>query len=343
LVVQALRANYPDGVAPQSAAIGVDIGGTSTKAAIVDRDGKMLARVHHPTDPSAGTKTVIAVVDELLTRAGEVGASIEAIGVGAAGFIDAPSGSVTFAPNLSYDDPHIALALYGRTELPVIVDNDANAAAWGERVFGNAGGADDMVLLMLGTGIGSGIVANGRLVRGHTGAGAEFGHVVIDPEGPHCKCGLRGCLEQFASGRAIARMAREAVRRDPSSSILDFAGSIDDITGEHVGKAARERDEAARDVLRRAGGYLGIGLSNIANLFDPAVIVLGGGLVAAGEPYLGAARDRMFAMTTAQRRRPMRLDVTTLGNAVGIIGAAALAFDEAFEPDARPRIGREGR
>jgi glucokinase len=316
----------------QSAAIGVDVGGTGTKAGIVNRDGEILLRVSRPTDPSAGTKGIIGVVEELLARAGDSGAAIDAIGVGAAGFIHAPSGSVTFAPNLTYDDPHIALALFGRTGLPVIVDNDANAAAWGERRFGTARGATDMVLLTVGTGIGSGIVANGHLVRGHTGAGAEFGHVVIDPEGPHCNCGLRGCLEQFASGRAIARIARDAVGTDQASSILDFSGSIDDITAEHVGKAARERDETARSVLRRAGNYLGIGLSNIANLFDPEVIVLGGGVVAAGEPYLGPARDRLFAMTTAQRRRPMRLDVTTLGTTAGIVGAAALAFDEAFQP-----------
>lgn len=339
MVVREPRGNYSGGMARQSAAIGVDVGGTRAKAGIVTRDGRVLASVYRPTDRSAGTKTIIEVVEELLARAGDVGVATEAIGVGAAGFIHAPSGSVTFAPNLTYDDPQIAVALYARTGLPVIVDNDANAAAWGERAFGADGHADDMVLLMLGTGIGSGIVANGRLVRGHTGAGAEFGHVVIDPHGPLCKCGLRGCLEQFASGQAIARMGREAVRRDPSSSILAFAGTVDEITAEHVGKAARELDEGAREVLRTAGGYLGIGLSNIANLFDPAMIVLGGGVITAGEPYMGAARDRLFAMTTAQRRRPMRLDVTTLGNTVGIVGAAALAFDEAFTPASPAREG----
>jgi glucokinase len=323
------------------AAIGVDVGGTNSKGAIVVRDGRIIDRVEIPTDPTAGTKGILAVVEELLRRAPDLNADAKCIGVGVAGFVHAPTGSVTFAPNLVYDDPQIALAVHARTDLPVVVDNDANAAAWGERTFGAARGCDDIVLLTLGTGIGSGIIAGGRLVRGHTGAGAEFGHVVIDPDGPQCKCGLRGCFEQFASGEAIERMAKEAVRAAPDSSILAFATSLEAIQGEHVARAARERDAVALGVLRTAGIYLGIGLSNIANIFDPETIVLGGSVVEAGEAYLGPARDQLFAMTTAQRRRPMRLDVTLLGNDAGILGAAALAFDQATVPETRPRAGGE--
>jgi glucokinase len=319
-------------MASERAAIGIDAGGTTTKAAIVLRDGRMLDRVERPTDPTAGTKGILAVAEELLAGTSESHADVKCIGVGAAGFIYAPTGSVTFAPNLVYDDPQIALAVHARTQLPVIVENDANAAAWGERAFGVARGCDDMVLLTLGTGIGSGIVAGGRLIRGHTGAGAEFGHVVIDPDGPACRCGLRGCLEQFSSGEAIEKRAKEAVREHPDSSILSFAGSAETIGGQHVAMAAHERDEVALDILRTAGIYLGIALSNLANLFDPQTIVLGGSVVRAGEPYLGPARDQLFAMTTAQRRRPMRLDVTKLGNDAGILGAAALAFDQAIIP-----------
>jgi glucokinase len=316
----------------ERAAIGIDVGGTNTKGAVVLRDARMVDRVELATDPTAGTKGILAVVEELLRRAPDAGTDVKCIGVGAAGFIHAPTGSVTFAPNLTYDDPQIALAVHSRTDLPVIVDNDANAAAWGERAFGSARGCDDMVLLTLGTGIGSGFIADGRLVRGHTGAGAEFGHVVIDPDGPQCRCGLRGCLEQFASGEAIEKMAKRSVRKNPDSSILSFAGSADQIEGKHVALAARERDTVALEVLRVAGVYLGIGLSNLVNLFDPETIVLGGSVVHAGEAYLGPARDQLFAMTTAQRRRPMRLDVTSLANDAGILGAAALAFDQAKVP-----------
>ena len=312
-------------------AIGVDVGGTGTKAGLVSDSGEVLLRVERPTDNAAGTKGVIEVVEELLELSPSGDAPV-AIGVGAAGFIDVSSGSVTFAPNLTYDDPNIADAVGARTNLPVIVDNDANAAAWGERAFGAARGLDHVVLLTIGTGIGGGFVVGGRLLRGSTGAGAEFGHTIVDPGGPECPCGLRGCIEQFASGGAIARAAQRAARENPSSTLVAFAGSVEAITAKHVGHAAREYDELALAIMQDAGRWLGIGLSNIANLFDPQTIVLGGGVVKSGESFLGVARDTLVAMTAAQRRRPMRLDVTTLGRDAGIIGAAALAMDEAAGP-----------
>jgi glucokinase len=316
----------------KTSVIAIDVGGTGTKGAIVDRDGDILLRVERRTDPSAGTKSILTAVEELLQRAAEVNAVVESVGIGAAGFIDARSGSVTFAPNLVYDDPHVAAAVYAQVGLPVIVDNDANAAAWGERAFGTAVGSDNVVMLTLGTGIGSGIIVDGRLVRGHTGAGAELGHTVVNSDGPLCNCGLKGCLEQFASGQAIARMGMQAAQENPDSSIIAFSGSLDGITAEHVAKAARQLDEPAREVMRDAGRYLGIGMSNIANLFDPEIIVLTGGVLRAGEPFLGPARDTLVAMTDAQRRRPLRLDKSSLDRDTGILGAAALAFDEATIP-----------
>jgi glucokinase len=310
-------------------AIGVDVGGTSTKAALVTDTGEVLLRVERATDRSAGTKGIIEVIDELIGLAPDVEVNPSAVGVGAAGFIDATTGSVTFAPNLTYDDPHVADAVRARIGLPVVVDNDANAAAWGERTFGAARGLDHVVLLTLGTGIGSGFVIGGRLLRGSTGAGAEFGHTIVDPEGPECPCGLRGCIEQFASGGAIGRAARRAAEGNPTTTMIAMAGSVEAITAEHAAKAAREYDELALSIMREAGRWLGVGLSNIANLFDPQSIVLGGGVVKAGEAFLGVARDKLVAMTGAQRRRPMRLDVTVLGSDAGIVGAAALAFHEA--------------
>jgi glucokinase len=233
---------------------------------------------------------------------------------------------VTFSPNLVYDDPEIAAAVEARTGLPAFVDNDANAAAWGEFRLGSAKGAANLAFLTLGTGIGSGFVVDGRLLRGSTGAGAELGHIVIDPDGPQCPCGLRGCLEPMASGSGIARMAAEAIEADPSSGIASFVeGSSPD--ARDVSRAARELDETARAILRRAGTALGVGLSNVVNLFDPQVIVLGGGLSKAGEPYLGPARDRLAAMLSAQRRRPVRLDVSELGNTAGFLGAALLGME----------------
>lgn len=314
----------------ERAAIGVDVGGTGTKAAIVTRDGRILGRLERPTDPNAGTKGVISIAEDLLEKSSELDVKIEAVGIGAAGFVDASSGSITFAPNLVYDDPHVAEAVAARVGLPVALDNDANAAAWGERSYGSAQGSDHVAYLGLGTGIGSGFIVDGRLIRGFTGAGAEMGHIVIDPDGPICNCGLRGCLEQYASGTAIARMATEAVKDDPHSSILHFAESPDAIDAHDVARAARQLDETARAILRRAGRGLAVGLSNVANLFDPEVIVLGGSVAKSGEPFLGPARDEFVRMTGAQRRRPMRIDITTLEGDAGIVGAAALAFDEAI-------------
>jgi glucokinase len=310
----------------QRAAIGVDIGGTTTKAALVDETGGTHSRVEVPTETRAGTKSILAVSETLLGRAPDLGLQVAAVGVGAAGFVDFRDGTVNFSPNLSYGDPHIATAVRDHIGLPVIVDNDANAAAWGESCFGGAKGARHLTLLTLGTGVGGGFVVDGRLIRGATGAGAEIGHMVIDPDGPECPCGLRGCLEQFASGSAIARMAVEALERDPKSAILDFAGSIENVTAVDVARAAAQYDETARSVLRSAGVYLAVGMSNIINLFDPDVIVLGGSVVRAGEPYLGPARDELNRRSLAQRRRPVRLDVSSLGTDAGILGAAALAL-----------------
>ena len=304
--------------------IAVDIGGTFVRGALVDPDGTIAFRTEHPTDPSAGTKSIVGIVEDVIARDSD--APVVAVGIGAAGFIDAARGAVTFSPNFVYDDPYVADAVHARCNLPVVVENDANAAAWGEHAYGAARGSNHVACLTIGTGIGAGFIEDGRLVRGFSGAGAELGHMVMDPDGPQCGCGLRGCFEQLASGGAIGRMARKAVEEDPDSTILAFAGSVEAITGEDVTKAAREYDETAREVLRRAGTSLGIGLSNVVNLFDPEVLVLGGGAVSAGEPFLGPARDQLFKMTTAQRRRPIRLDVTSLGGDAGLLGAAALAF-----------------
>jgi glucokinase len=251
------------------------------------------------------------------------------VGVGAAGFVDRGRGTVTFAPNLSYDDPYVRDAVEARTGLPTLVDNDANAAVWGERAHGAAQGSDHVGYVGVGTGIGSGFIVDGKLIRGFTGAGAELGHTVVEGFGVPCGCGLRGCLEQYASGQAITRLAREALADDRDSSIIAFAGSSEAPTAEHVGKAAREYDETARTVLKRAGRALGIGLSNVVNLFDPEIVVLGGSVIRAGEPFLGPARDELARMTAAQRRRPLRLVVTSLGGDNGVIGAAALARGEA--------------
>lgn len=311
----------------QRVAIGIDVGGTGTKGALVTLDGAVLERVGFPTDATSGTKGILATAERLVEEATLRGYEVVGVGVGVAGFVNAAAGEVTFSPNLTYDDPAIAAAVRAHVDTTVIVENDANAAAWGEYRFGSAAGIEHLAMLTLGTGVGSGFVIDGRLLRGATGAGAEFGHLVIDPAGPPCNCGLRGCLEQFASGQAIERMARVAVVDDPESALLAQGQGPDAITAAHVAEAARSYDETATRILREAGRALGIGLSNVVNVFDPKVLVLGGSVVEAGQPFLGPARDTLNEMIEAQKRRPIRLDVTSLGNDAGIIGAAALVID----------------
>ena len=196
------------------AVIGVDVGGTATKAGVVERGGTVLARSERPTDPSAGTKGILATVEDLVQKASDLDVELRVIGVGAAGFVDAASGSVTFSPNLVYDDPEIATAVGARIGLPVVVDNDANAAAWGERKFGAARGADHVAVVTLGTGIGSGFIVDGKLVRGLTGAAAELGHTIVDPDGPQCPCGLKrtGTLYPFPVLRSKCCAARKSSR-----------------------------------------------------------------------------------------------------------------------------------
>jgi glucokinase len=316
-----------------SVAIGIDIGGTNTKGALVSSDGTIVERFEQPTEQSSGTKGIIRVAEHLAARGKELGSEAEAVGIGAAGFIDRSTGTVIQSPNLVYDDPKIAEAVASHLDLPVLVDNDANAAAWGERLFGTAKGLDHLALLTIGTGIGSGFVVNGSLLRGAHGAAAEFGHTVIDPSGPECPCGLRGCLEQYASGTAIARAARNEIAKGEGSMLVKMAGSAQNITARHVALAAGLHDDLSMNVLRKAGRSLGIGMSNVVNIFEPQAIVLGGGVVKAGEPYLGPARDELARATAAQRRRPVRLDVTALAEDAGILGAAALAFDELLGGD----------
>lgn len=327
----------------RSAAIGVDVGGTTVKGGIVDMSGVVIDRLEHPTEAQAATKTTIEVTEAAIARAQELGYVPVAVGIGAAGFVDVASGTVTFSPNLVYDDPEVADAVAARVNLPVMVDNDVNAAAWGERAVGAGSDTNNLAMLSIGTGIGSGFVANGRLVRGYTGAGAEFGHTVLDPSGPPCNCGLRGCVEQYVSGQAIARMGREAAAQNPDTSMIAFAGSADAITAYDVARAAREMDETAREVLRKSGRMLGVVMSNVVNIFDPEVIVLGGRVVEAGEPFLGPARDELARMLAQQKRRPARLQLSVLGRNAGIVGAAALAIDEMSRGGADRDPDREGR
>lgn len=312
---------------PHGLAIGIDIGGTRVKAGVVDTRGNVLERLDRATpthSPAATEDTIVAIVEELRGRH-----HVRAIGVGAAGFIDEHRARVLFAPHLAWRDEPLRDRLVERLRLRVVVENDANAAVWAEHRFGAARGEDSVVLVTLGTGIGGGIVQHGVLERGRHGVAGEFGHMTLVPQGRRCECGNRGCWEQYAGGSALARDAREfAASGTPlAGRLLDEAGGrVEDITGRVVGTCADAGDAAAQGLLRETGQWLGTGLANLAAALDPAVLVVGGGVSAAGEHLMEAARATFDQTLTGRGYRPApRIAVAELGNDAGFIGAADLA------------------
>lgn len=307
--------------------IGVDVGGTKIAAAVVDAGGGIVARRQVPTEsdePASIAAALLKVAREMKAAA----PAAAAVGVGAAGLVDVKRGVILGAPNIAYRNVPVRDSLSDRLGLPVIVDNDANVAALAEATHGAGRGAGDQIMITVGTGIGGGIIIGGRIYRGHYGVGAELGHIVIDPDGPVCGCGNRGCWEAVASGNAIGRLARQRVEGGAGADLLAaVGGDLDAITGEVVGEAAVAGSAFARDVVASIGRLLGIGLASIVNIFDPEVIVIGGGAAAGtGELLLAPAREAMLAHVLGPSwRTPVRIVPAALGNDAGVVGAGALA------------------
>jgi len=309
--------------------IGVDVGGTTVAAGVVDEQGNVLATAERETpsdDPGRTEDVIVELVGEL---AGSD--EIEAVGVGAAGFVDAQRSTVLFAPNLAWRDEPLRAAIEGRCKLPVVIENDANAAAWAEARFGAGRGEDEVVVLTVGTGIGGGIVLGGRLLRGRFGVAGEIGHINIVPDGRRCGCGLEGCWEQYASGGALVQEARELAVASPAmaADLLRLAGGEPEmITGPVVTQAAQEGDVAALRCFDVVGTWLGRGMAQLAAVLDPGLFVLGGGVSAAGELLRGPAGRALLQYLTARGHRPhAELRVAELGPEAGIVGAGDLARD----------------
>jgi glucokinase len=307
-------------------AIGVDIGGTKIAAAVVTPEGKILNEVRYPTQaipPNRLIETIARAITEV--RDGyEVGGACLAV----PGFVLSAENMVIFAPNL-HEIENIPLdEEMGRTTgLSATVENDANAAAWGEFRYGAGKDVDHQVFITLGTGVGGGVITHGVLLRGAQGAGGELGHVTIDPTGPRCGCGNHGCLEALASGTAIQRRAREVASDKPRSALGRLA--IDrQVLGEDVTRLAQEGDEAAISVLEETGMWLGIGLAGFVNVFNPEVVAIGGGASRAGEFILGPARKEVHLRARSPSRDLVEIKEATLGPESGVLGAAALARSE---------------
>jgi glucokinase len=307
--------------------IGVDVGGTKIAAAVVDAEGTIIAREQLPTEAESSS-AIVAAITKVCQQLRAAAPAAVAVGVGAAGLVDVSRGVILGAPNISWRDLHLKAMLTERIGLPVIVDNDANVAALGEALHGGGRGAGDQLMVTVGTGIGGGIIIGGHIYRGHYGLGAEIGHIVLDPDGPPCGCGNRGCWEQYASGTAIGRLARERVAQAPESSLLSKAGGdVALLTGEMVGEAAVAGDAFAVEIVSAAGRMLGVGMASLVNVLDPEVMVVGGGAAAGlGELLLGPARETMQSFIIGREwRTPVRVVGAALGNDAGVVGAAALA------------------
>ena len=316
-----------------SVTIGVDIGGTKIAGGIVDPDGAILVRSRVATPvrtPGGVVAAIVEVVQELTASASAAGLGpVEGVGLGAAGLVDETRSIVRFAPNLDWQEEGLGPAVSSGTGLRVVVENDANAAAWGEFRFGAGRGAHDLVAVTVGTGIGGGIVLRDQLVRGAYGMAGEFGHLVRVPDGRLCGCGKRGCWEQYASGNALLRKARDlaAERRHEASELLSLGdGTPEGVTGQHITVAARLGDPVALEAFARIGRWLGTGLADIAALLDPDKFVIGGGVSEAGELLLAPTRAAFESSLVAGDHRPHALVVAAeLGNDAGIVGAADLA------------------
>jgi glucokinase len=310
-----------------SLTIGVDVGGTKVAAGVVDYQGRIIEKLRLST-PAASPEDTANVIGEavlaLLARH-----EVEAIGVGAAGFVDETSSTVVFAPNLAWRDEPVKKQVEARVGVPVIVENDANAAAWAEVTFGAARGQRHVMLITVGTGIGAGIVINGQLYRGRWGMAGEPGHYRVVPEGRLCGCGNRGCWEQYASGNALVAEARDFARRSPGAAVrmLRLAGGVvEGISGLVITQAAREGDAGALRCFDIVGGWLGQGLADLAAILDPGCFVIGGGVSAAGELLLGPAREAFsHGLTGRSYRERAEIRLAELGPDAGLIGAAALA------------------
>jgi glucokinase len=308
-----------------SLACGVDVGGTKILAGVVDDDGTIVeeARVHAPaTDGDAITAAVAGLVDDLATRH-----EFASVGVGAAGYIDRSRSTVLFAPNIAWRDVNLRAELEQRTGKDVVIENDANAAAWGEFTFGAGAEIDDFLLITVGTGVGGGLVLDGALYRGAYGIGAEIGHMRVVPGGILCGCGNLGCFEMYASGNALVRMAREAAEAGHADDLLKRAGgAVESITGPLVTTAAQEGDRMAIGLLGELGRWLGEGIASLAAVLDPAMVAVGGGVSEADELLLEPAREGFLSQLTGRGHRPeLVIRKATLGSRAGLIGAADLA------------------
>ena len=309
---------------------GVDLGGTKIRTALAGAGGQVLAETEVPTEAAGGVRHVVERVLytlELVQReAGVERRQLAALGVGVPGPLDPASGVVYTAPNLGWQDVPVRTILEEKTGIPVYLENDADLAALGEYAWGAGRGAENMVYVTVSTGIGGGLILNGRLYRGSLGGAGEIGHTVVLPDGPPCRCGKRGCTEALASGTAIARRAVELVEGGFGRGILAAAGGrVEGITAAAVAAAAAAGDGEALFLMKEAARYLGVALANVIVLLSPSLVVLGGGVMQAGEFFYEEICRQVRRGVIGPAARARVVPAATGGRA-GVLGAVYLAL-----------------
>jgi glucokinase len=314
---------------PGRRTIGVDMGGTKLLAGAIDTGLSVHHRVQRSLTGLDQSSLLDVAVDAVEETRDAVGGDVAAVGFGIPSLIDQRTRRAVLAVNLPLLDVPFADIMAERLGLPVFVDNDANMAALAEHRGGAARGCTEAVVLTVGTGIGGGLILGGELYRGAVGAAAELGHVVIDMNGPPCQgnCPNHGCVEAMASGTALAREALRVARERPRSRLGRALTAGRELAGPLVTELAHDGDKAALDVLELIGRRLGVALATFTNIFNPEVIVIGGGVIAAGELLLPAARAEVAARALPPSRDEVRIVAAEFGVEAGMIGAAALAFD----------------
>ncbi|MFC1947039.1 ROK family protein [Chloroflexota bacterium] len=311
-----------------------DLGGTKMVIALVSPDGKIIDRHRQPTLAKDGPETVIerlySGIDFLLDRNNALPRQIEAMSLGIAGIIDTRNGIVDKAPNLpGWENLKLKDKIYDRYNIPVYILNESDAAALGEHRYGAGKGLKNIALITLGTGIGGGLVLDGRLFLGSSGSAFEIGHMVIKDDGPECGCGKNGCLETLASGSAIGREARRRITEGEKSILVDMVnGAIEDITAEKVHKAAKQGDPFALRILAGASYYLGLGVINLVSIINPEKIIVGGSVARIGNLLLDPVRQMVKDKTFALMVKKLKIVRARLGEDGGLIGAASYALDQ---------------
>ncbi|NUO09882.1 MAG: ROK family protein [Candidatus Brocadia sp.] len=309
--------------------VGIDLGGTNLKAGVVDTDGKIIHRLSIKTNSNADPQTIsnqiLELVAEIIQGAHIEASDIVGIGLGSPGLVDKKGETILFSPNLPrWRNIPIRRIMSERFSKPCVLENDANAAAWGEKWVGAGREVNSLVMLTLGTGVGGGIVLENRLWRGANNVAAEIGHMVIRMDGPLCNCGNRGCVEVYASATGMVRRFKELLRSGALSSLRDR----DEITAKMINEAAIRGDKASLDVIEETGRYLGIALINVMHVLNPEMIVLAGGMIGSGELLMNPIRQVTQQRAFEASYKDTKIVFSQLGNDAGIIGAAGCLLKE---------------